>query len=328
MELQITKVSLTSLEIAELTGKEHRSITRDIEVQLGELEGGVHKFEHTYEHPQNGQVYKMYILPKRELLILVSGYSVKLRAAIIDRLEYLESQNLTCKETPYFLKEVDLTDKKVRKAFFKAFDGKCYYTQKPLTFDAFHIDHILPRSRGGQDVLMNLVVCDPAVNSGKLNAYDEAFVTKHQEIVKHNQALKVMAYLTTPEMPKVSSKDIGALLNPRTMEKVETMFGVALAREFYGDILGIEYEKIDKQFLTSSENVKNFVDEMVTLSNDTVTQTTVVFEKYRKWCIDNEIIPATRIPFAKRLKQLTGLDNYQKRIDGERVRVLNLEIGA
>ena len=83
------EITMTSLEIAELTGKQHGHIIRDIEEQLGVL-GGLSKFGDTYIHPQNKQVYKMYRLPKREVLILVSGYSVQLRAKIIDKLEELE----------------------------------------------------------------------------------------------------------------------------------------------------------------------------------------------------------------------------------------------
>lgn len=85
------EITMTSLEIAELTGKQHGHIVRDIEEQLGQL-GGLSKFGDTYQHPQNKQTYKMYRLPKREVLILISGYSVQLRAKIIDKLEYLEKQ--------------------------------------------------------------------------------------------------------------------------------------------------------------------------------------------------------------------------------------------
>ena len=89
----ITGITITSLEIAELTGKEHKHIMRDIRETLGKVVlGGVSKFGHTYTHPQNKQEIPYYRLPKREALILVSGYSVELRAKIIDRLEYLENQ--------------------------------------------------------------------------------------------------------------------------------------------------------------------------------------------------------------------------------------------
>ncbi|EAM0758975.1 DNA-binding protein [Campylobacter jejuni] len=100
------EISLTSLEIAELTGKEHRNVTRDIEIYLEKVvEGGVLKFEQCYQSPKNGQFYKCYRLPKREVLILVSGYSVELRAKIIDRLEYLENELKKQSYKPLSLKE-------------------------------------------------------------------------------------------------------------------------------------------------------------------------------------------------------------------------------
>lgn len=86
------EITMTSLEIAELTGKDHRNVVRDIEGQLGQLkEISLLKFEQSYTNAR-GRTYKMYRLPKREVLILISGYSVQLRAKIIDKLEELERQ--------------------------------------------------------------------------------------------------------------------------------------------------------------------------------------------------------------------------------------------
>jgi phage regulator Rha-like protein len=87
-------LTMSSREIADLTGKEHRGVLRDIRNLLAELhgEGGMHSFVHTYTNPQNGQIYPVFHLPKRETLILVSGYSVQLRARIIDRWQELEDQ--------------------------------------------------------------------------------------------------------------------------------------------------------------------------------------------------------------------------------------------
>lgn len=85
-------VVIDSREIAELTGKKHKNVLRDIEKVL-DVTGGMLTFEHTYIHPQNNQEYKCYKLPKRETLILVSGYSIELRTKIIDRLEFLEKMH-------------------------------------------------------------------------------------------------------------------------------------------------------------------------------------------------------------------------------------------
>jgi Rha family phage regulatory protein len=84
--------TMSSREIADLCGKRHNNVMRDIRAMLVELhgEGGVLKFEHTHQDPQNGQSYPIYRLPKRETLILVSGYRLELRAKIIDRWQELE----------------------------------------------------------------------------------------------------------------------------------------------------------------------------------------------------------------------------------------------
>ena len=40
--------TIDSREIAELTGKRHDHILRDVEAQLGQLDGGVRRFGDTY----------------------------------------------------------------------------------------------------------------------------------------------------------------------------------------------------------------------------------------------------------------------------------------
>ena len=94
-------VTMSSREIAELTGKEHRNVMRDIRVMLSELygAGGVLNFEQTYRNEQNGQEYPEFLLPRREVEILLTGYSVALRAKVIDRLRELEAQQLRIPQT-------------------------------------------------------------------------------------------------------------------------------------------------------------------------------------------------------------------------------------
>jgi len=87
---------MSSREIAELTNKEHRNVTADIEKLMNEL-GGVLKIQHTtYVNDQNKQEYKMYLLDKESTLVLISGYSAEIRLKIIRRWQELETKsNLT-----------------------------------------------------------------------------------------------------------------------------------------------------------------------------------------------------------------------------------------
>ncbi|EJF79396.1 rha family phage regulatory protein [Bartonella sp. DB5-6] len=88
-----TVPTMSSREIAELCGKRHDHVMRDIKKILEELytEGGLPKFGGTYLDKQ-GKSQNCYHLPKRECLILVSGYNMTLRAKIIDRWQELEKQ--------------------------------------------------------------------------------------------------------------------------------------------------------------------------------------------------------------------------------------------
>jgi len=83
-------LTMSSREIAELTGKRHDNVLRDIRTYL---QGGILITEETpYIDPQNGQTYYEFRLNKRDALLVVSGYDAPLRAKIIDRWMELEQQ--------------------------------------------------------------------------------------------------------------------------------------------------------------------------------------------------------------------------------------------
>lgn len=79
---------MSSREIAELTGSTHDNVLKTIR---GLAERGVVSGNETpYVHPQNGQTYNEFKLSYRDTMVVVSGYSVELRAKIIDRWQELE----------------------------------------------------------------------------------------------------------------------------------------------------------------------------------------------------------------------------------------------
>lgn len=86
-----TSAIMSSREIAELTGKQHKDVLYDIRKMLVEL--GKTSADFSADLPDAyGRPQPAFNLPKRETLILVSGYSIPMRARIIDRWQELEAQ--------------------------------------------------------------------------------------------------------------------------------------------------------------------------------------------------------------------------------------------
>lgn len=77
--------TMSSLEIAELTGKRHADVMRDIRTMLRDLGQGLSNFAQAYRHPQNGQEFPCFNLPRDLTFTLVTGYSIPLRKKVIDR---------------------------------------------------------------------------------------------------------------------------------------------------------------------------------------------------------------------------------------------------
>ena len=55
-------LTMSSREIADLTGKRHDNVLRDVRTMLEELYGkdGFLRFQDTYTHEQNGQKYSLF----------------------------------------------------------------------------------------------------------------------------------------------------------------------------------------------------------------------------------------------------------------------------
>lgn len=85
---------MSSREIAELTGKRHDNVMADIRNMCESLNIQSAEFSADYKDDK-GRTYPCFNLPKRETLILVSGYDVVTRAKIIDRWTELENQQKT-----------------------------------------------------------------------------------------------------------------------------------------------------------------------------------------------------------------------------------------
>lgn len=117
--------TMSSREIAELTGKRHDNVLRDIRAYVGAIlkmergvdvksldwatSGGVQLFEDTSiggvscrlePNHQNGMLYPIYYLDQASTLTVVAGYNVLLRKKIIDRWLELEARPIGTLEVP------------------------------------------------------------------------------------------------------------------------------------------------------------------------------------------------------------------------------------
>ena len=97
MQLSKTNVkTMSSLEIAKMTGKRHSDVLETIRNVLIEADIDSATFSAEYKD-KSGKTNVMFYLPRRECDLIIAGYSVKYRLAIIDRWHELE-QKQTDKE--------------------------------------------------------------------------------------------------------------------------------------------------------------------------------------------------------------------------------------
>lgn len=90
----MSKETMTSLEIAEVTGKQHQHVMRDIRAILSQGVDASNFGLTSYTDKSNRQS-PCYRLTKKGCLILASGYDALLREKIINRWEELETKERT-----------------------------------------------------------------------------------------------------------------------------------------------------------------------------------------------------------------------------------------
>lgn len=91
-EIMSNVATMSSREIAKLTGKDHGHVMRDIrklQDQVGDMFAGSIQ---SWIHPQNGQSYDEYLLDKDTCLTLLLGYDAVARMKVVKRWQELEVQ--------------------------------------------------------------------------------------------------------------------------------------------------------------------------------------------------------------------------------------------
>ena len=90
-------LTMSSREITKLVNSRHSDVCKSIETLISKGVIGGYQPK-PYTHPQNGQIYYEYFLNKRDTYILVAQFSPEFTAAVIDRWQELENQQLVASE--------------------------------------------------------------------------------------------------------------------------------------------------------------------------------------------------------------------------------------
>lgn len=85
----VARTIMSSREIADLTGKQHQHVKRDIEKMIGDLKENASSFGRIYLDTMNRQQTE-YLLDREHTDCLLTGYSAAMRMAVIKRWRELE----------------------------------------------------------------------------------------------------------------------------------------------------------------------------------------------------------------------------------------------
>lgn len=90
--MELALVTMTSVEIAQITGKEHKNIMRDIEDEISKLGTEISQliFEPSEYVNERGRRYPCYNLKKDGVLQLGARYDAKIRFTLIQKMNQLE----------------------------------------------------------------------------------------------------------------------------------------------------------------------------------------------------------------------------------------------
>lgn len=107
-------LTMTSREIAEVTGKQHQHVKRDIEKMLDDLQEDASNFGRIYLDSMNRKQTE-YVLDREHTECLVTGYSALLRMRVIKRMHELEESVRIPQTLPEALRlAADLAEQKAQ----------------------------------------------------------------------------------------------------------------------------------------------------------------------------------------------------------------------
>lgn len=165
--------TMTSRDIAELTGKQHFHVIRDIEQMASDLHPNLDEgLKSTTYTDANGVSRKQYELDKEMTMTLVTGYSIPLRHAVIKRWQELERQQAPALPATYIDALERLLESKKAEALLQAQIEE----YKP---DLEYLDTITHHTGS-----MSVAEAAKSIGTGERRLY--AFMRQHGWITRNN----------------------------------------------------------------------------------------------------------------------------------------------
>jgi|GEM_PF-5967426 len=103
--------------------------------------------------------------------------------------------------------DVKISDPLLRRAIYDAFGGKDIYTGQEIAFEDMHIDHFVPRSKGGPDNIYNYVVSSSSNNVRKNAAFDPIAAVPMLTFIRTVYAPKVLKLYQEAKAKEAAAKE-------------------------------------------------------------------------------------------------------------------------
>ena len=226
---------------------------------------------------------------------------------------------------------INIQDPDFRRVLYIVYAGKCFYTNEPLDRNNFHIDHIIPKSKGGRDTVANCVPCIPEYNlqksdkllSNSQNIIEGVVSCYADMVIELYNNIKVAKSLKTKHN-RVTMQG----LKKSVMKEFDERYGEKIMNIFYAEVFGIPYEynsyedqsavleflKYHLVSVGSAENEKDYIDE-----DD-------LYKNYSNFCWSKGTKILTKNDFLDHLQKYCGADEKVYKFDDAYKRIFNIQV--
>ena len=226
---------------------------------------------------------------------------------------------------------INIYDEDFRRVLYIVYAGKCFYTNEPLDRNNFHIDHIIPKSKGGKDTVANCVPCIPEYNlqksdkllSNSQNIIEGVVSCYADMVIELYNNIKVAKSLKTKHN-RVTMQG----LKKSVMKEFDERYGEKIMNLFYAEVFGIPYEynsyedqsavleflKYHLVSVGSAENEKDYIDE------------DELYMNYKKFCWSKGTKILTKSDFLINIQKHCGADEKVYKLNNEYKRAFNIQI--